>query len=175
MRKSSFLFAVAAALLVSSAASPPARGGSFLYTATTAVHITSDTGSSAEYAFEGPIIAGSATIFPVQSLIQPEISPLEVYYPFATPDALDIGFFPLPVGVYPLNFTFLSFDPSLTPPTTATSVDGTGYIVIISLSAVPEPPSLVLLGIGAVLGPLGYTWRRRAGGVPVPEKASGTE
>jgi PEP-CTERM motif len=164
MRTSLFLFTVAAGLLVNSAASTSSWGGSVLYVAVTEVVVTVGTAVSAEYDFVGlvsePVLISASTLPPVVTST-------------VTGTVVDFTFAPTPVGFYSLDFTFYGpTSPPLTIPTTDTNVDGEGYIVMLSLAAVPEPSSLVLLGIGAVLGPLAYAWRRRKQGRerPCPAK-----
>ncbi len=138
------------------------------YTAITEVVVTSGMAESAEYDFGGPFVSGSITILP-------GTTPIVLTNSLVGPDVLVITFIPEPVGVYPLDFTFLSPDPNLAIPNPYidTSVDGTGYIIMVSLTAVPEPSSLVLLSIGAVLGPTAYAWRRRKQGREKRFPASG--
>lgn len=161
MRKSSFLFTVAAGLLVSSAASTPARGGSFVYLAITDVVVTSSPGHSAEYLFNEPFIGQVRILVPPSNLSQISVD-------FVPPNELVFDFNPVNVGTHLLDFYVISPISTLaiTNGNMPNYVDGSGYIVVLSFTAtaVPEPPSLVLLGIGAVLGPLGSAWRRRKQG-----------
>jgi len=141
MRRSAFFLSLAAGLVASLALSAPTQAGSTLYDATGFVTVFVGAANDATVSFN-QAVTGPVTILPGTTLtgITDTVSGSTVLFNFNSVPA---------IGVYDLNFSLnsgagLEFMGGTISGTVGSMGGVTGFVT----SAVPEPTSFALLGVG---------------------------
>jgi hypothetical protein len=143
MQKPSLFLTVAAGVLASFALSAPTHAGQILYTVDTDVVVSSGVATNATVEFteavSAPVTIISTTLPPVVAALAPSGTTETFTFGAATP------------GSYVLDFTILAPSSPVLKGLGGT-VGGPGSpqggVGVLSVSAVPEPASMALLGIG---------------------------
>jgi hypothetical protein len=146
MRRSAFFLSLAAGLVASLALSAPTQAGSMLYDATGFVYVYTNQATDALVVFN-QAVSGPVTILPTSSA--PFLTAMATTPVGGNHDEVEFTFGKIGPGVYDLNFSLYSgsglvFQGGTVSGTPLPMGGVSGFVT----SAVPEPASLALLGIG---------------------------